>query len=898
MDLITLDFETYYDREYSLSKMTTEEYIRDPRFQVIGVSTMVNDEEPVWVTGPASVVLAHLNSLPWENAMLLCQNTMFDGAILTWKCGIRPKAMADTMLMSRAIYGVEVSHSLKAIAERLGIGQKGTEVLNALGKRRTDFTEDQLAAYGGYCVNDVSLTHHSFHRFMGMGFPKGELKLIDLTLRMFTDPVLELDRAHLEAHLKNVTERKGKLLEDAGVTDKKDLMSNPKFAELLRGFGVEPPMKVSPTTGKETYAFAKGDEAFVALSEHDDDRVQSLVAARLGSKSTLEETRTQRFIDISKRGSLPVPIRYYAAHTGRWGGSDKINLQNLPSRGPNAKQIKNSIVAPAGYVLIDADSAQIEARVLAWLAEQDDVVETFANNGDVYRMMASKIYGKAIEDISKAERQIGKVAVLGCFGADTEVLTDRGWVRIVEVLGTDKVWDGVEWVTHRGVLDQGVKEVLTHNGVSATSDHEILTEHGWQEWSAVCANPHHFQSALRAATLPCWTGSLAPLPEAALSDGNHGADAPVGGKGSCTEITLFAGTALDVTPAQRSPQTANGIGNTAKYTQMMRAVYAYLTGCLRASLGAIIQQMPPTVTMGAGVSLCIPSGERIVPASFCMCPPYPATTTRRLNSTASKTLRGTFREISALWIAKLTSETAVRFRRCKPASMPLKQKMPTYDLAFAGPRNRYAIKTAAGPMLVHNCGYGVGHHKLQMFLKMQAGVEVDLDEAKRIIDIYRGSNYKIAKLWKDADTAIRMMNQGNSVQFGRPGVLEVDASRSAIKLPSGLYIQYPDLKGEQGERGIEYSYKVRTGRKHLYGGLVVENACQSIARCIIGEQMLKIAKRYRVVLTVHDSVVACVREAEAVEAQAYIEECMRWTPDWAEGLPVNCESEVGRKYGG
>ena len=609
MRLITLDMETYYDKEYSLSKMTTEEYIRDPRFQVIGVSTMVGDQEPVWVSGPASTIMAHLRALPWDDAMLLCQNTMFDGAILSWRCGIKPKALADTMLMSRAIYGVEVSHSLKAIAERLGIGIKGTEVLNALGKRRTDFTEEQLADYGQYCINDVALTHHAFHRFMGMGFPKGELKLIDVTLRMFTDPMLELDRAHLEAHLKTVTENKATLLESAGITDKKELMSNPKFAELLRGLGVEPPMKISPTTGKETYAFAKSDEEFVALAEHEDYRVQTLVAARLGNKSTLEETRTQRFIDIAKRGSLPVPIRYYAAHTGRWGGSDKINLQNLPSRGPNAKQIKNSIVAPAGYTLIDADSAQIEARMLAWLAEQEDVVQTFAENGDVYKMMASKIFGKAVEDITKPERQIGKVVILGA-------------------------------------------------------------------------------------------------------------------------------------------------------------------------------------------------------------------------------------------------------------------------------------------------GYGVGHVKLQAFLKMQAGVEVDLYEAKRIIDIYRGSNYKISQLWKDADNAIRMMVQGTSLQFGRPGVLTVEADKQGIRLPSGLYIQYNGLAGEQGERGIEYSYAIRAGRNHIYGGKVIENVTQALARCIIGEQMLKIAKRYRVVLTVHDSVVACVRQEEAAEAQAYVEECMRWTPDWADGLPVNCESDVGVRYGG
>ena len=157
--------------------------------------------------------------------------------------------------------------------------------------------------------------------------------------------MLDLDIGLLEQYLEDTRERKDQLLESAGVS-KDDLMSNPKFAEILRGLGVEPPTKVSPTTGKETFAFAKSDEAFQALADHEDDRVQAVVAARLGTKSTLEETRTQRFIDIGKRGSLPVPVRYYAAHTGRWGGDDKINLQNLPSRGANGKKLKRSIIAP------------------------------------------------------------------------------------------------------------------------------------------------------------------------------------------------------------------------------------------------------------------------------------------------------------------------------------------------------------------------------------------------------------------------------------------------------------------------------------------------------------------------------------------------------------------------
>jgi DNA polymerase I-like protein with 3'-5' exonuclease and polymerase domains len=156
---------------------------------------------------------------------------------------------------------------------------------------------------------------------------------------------------------------------------------------------LSPPTKISARTDKESFAFAKSDEAFKALQEHEDTRVQALVAARIGLKSTLEETRTERFIGIGIRGTMPVPIRYYAAHTGRWGGSDKINLQNLPSRGPNAKVLKSCICAPEGHTLIEADSAQIEARVLAWLAGQVDLIRAFEKGEDVYKKMAATIYG-------------------------------------------------------------------------------------------------------------------------------------------------------------------------------------------------------------------------------------------------------------------------------------------------------------------------------------------------------------------------------------------------------------------------------------------------------------------------------------------------------------------------
>jgi DNA polymerase len=353
-------------------------------------------------------------------------------------------------------------------------------------------------------------------------------------------------------------------------------------------------------------ALAKSDEGFKALLEHEDVRVQALCAARIGTKSTLEETRTQRFIDISMRGAFPVPLKYYAAHTGRWGGSDSVNLQNLPSRGPNAGKLKKAILAPEGYVFIDSDSSQIEARTLAWEAEQDDLVSAFAKGEDVYKIMAAAIYGKAEQEITKEERFVGKTTILGA-------------------------------------------------------------------------------------------------------------------------------------------------------------------------------------------------------------------------------------------------------------------------------------------------GYGMGGPKFQAQLKT-FGSEMSTDECARIISVYRSRYPKIPQLWRESQEALKCMVRGQTMNLCRNNLLTIDGQ--GILLPNGLHIYYNGLReivDDEGKR--QFVYTTRKGAIKIYGGKVVENFTQAIARCIIGEQMLKIAKRYKVVLTVHDAIGIVARQEEADEARAYVESCMRWVPSWAEGLPVNCESGMGLSYG-
>ena len=424
--LITVDFESFYSKEVGFKKMTTEEYVNHPEFEVIGVAVKVDDGETRWFSGSMEETGRFLSQFNWKDAVLLCHNTLFDGCIMKWRFGITPYLYADTLSMARALHGVDAGGSLKALAERYKIGEKGTEVEQVMGMRRLDFTPEGLARYGQYCVNDVDLTYKLFSMMAG-NFSEDELDLIDMTLRMFINPRLYVDTEMLEARLVEMREERETLLNSLadrlGCTDaenpaeavRKKLSSNKQFAALLKEFGVEPPTKISPTTGKIAFALAKNDEGFIELLEHEDEFIQQLCAVRLGTKSTIEETRIERFIEIGKRnkGRLPIPLKYYGAHTGRWAGVDKVNFQNLPSRDKKKKALKNAVMAPEGYVVINCDSSQIEARVLAWLAGQCDLVEAFANKRDVYCEFASKVYDREITKANPVERFVGKTCILG-----------------------------------------------------------------------------------------------------------------------------------------------------------------------------------------------------------------------------------------------------------------------------------------------------------------------------------------------------------------------------------------------------------------------------------------------------------------------------------------------------
>ena len=408
--ILVVDFETRWDsKEYTLSKMTTEEYIRSPRFKAFGIGVKFRGEEgSMWI--PHAKIPKFLSRIDWSQTALLAHNAQFDVAILSWVYGIKPAFIYDSLSMARALRGVEVGNSLAKLAQEFGLPDKGRAVHNTNGlDELTPEIEQELA---DYCLHDVFLCEEVFNRLIE-GYPETELKLIDMTLRMFTEPVLGLDKEMLSAAITDEREKRESLLAQLNI-EEASLASNPQFAEVLVSLGLEPPTKVSKTTGKEAYAFAKNDAMFQALLNGSNEDVALVCEARLKVKSTLERTRAQRFLDIAGRGTLPVPLNYYGAHTGRWSASkgSSLNLQNL-KRG---SFLRKSICAPDGYRLVVADLSQIEPRVLAYLADYKELLNIFASGQDAYAAFGAQMFG--IPNLSKEShpdlRQSAKSALLGC----------------------------------------------------------------------------------------------------------------------------------------------------------------------------------------------------------------------------------------------------------------------------------------------------------------------------------------------------------------------------------------------------------------------------------------------------------------------------------------------------
>jgi hypothetical protein len=428
MNYLTLDFETYYDKEINLKKMTTQAYVMHPQMEVLMVSAKFN-EDPVRVIDGEQIT-TFFATVDWANTAVIAHNAVFDGSILYWRYGVRPAMLIDTMSMAQAL-GVPTIAGSASLATCIRLLQeagyavppKGTEVLDALGKRRADFTPQQWAAYREYCKNDTDITWFLF-KVLRQYLTDEEMRFQDIILRCYTEPRLTVDIPTVEYELNRCRTYKAEQLAEVckmfGTTQDNLsalLRSNDKFAEVLRSIGGVTeeeaeqgksgtfiiPTKVSEKTGKTTWAFGKTDVAFKELCEHDDPKIQAVCQARLAAKSSIDETRCLKFLEYGSYGFLPMGYKIGGAHTNRMSGGSagSANMQNLPSgrREGQSDLLRRSIIAQGNSVIVNYDASQIECRVLAYIANQTDVLGVFASGGDVYSFAASKIHGIPYQEI-------------------------------------------------------------------------------------------------------------------------------------------------------------------------------------------------------------------------------------------------------------------------------------------------------------------------------------------------------------------------------------------------------------------------------------------------------------------------------------------------------------------
>lgn len=428
MNYLTLDFETYYDKEINLKKMTTQAYVMHPQMEVLMVSAKFN-EDPVQIIDGEQIP-TFFATVDWSNTAVIAHNAVFDGSILYWRYGVRPAMLIDTMSMAQAL-GIPTIAGSASLATCIRLLQeagyavppKGTEVLDALGKRRADFTPQQWAAYREYCKNDTDITWFLF-KVLRQYLTDEEMRFQDIILRCYTEPRLTVDIPTVEYELNRCRTYKAEQLAEVckmfGTTQDNLsalLRSNDKFAEVLRSIGGVTeeeaeqgksgtfiiPTKVSEKTGKTTWAFGKTDVAFKELCEHDDPKIQAVCQARLAAKSSIDETRCLKFLEYGSYGFLPMGYKIGGAHTNRMSGGSagSANMQNLPSgrREGQSDLLRRSIIAQGNSVIVNYDASQIECRVLAYIANQTDVLGVFASGGDVYSFAASKIHGIPYQEI-------------------------------------------------------------------------------------------------------------------------------------------------------------------------------------------------------------------------------------------------------------------------------------------------------------------------------------------------------------------------------------------------------------------------------------------------------------------------------------------------------------------
>jgi hypothetical protein len=925
---VVTDFETFYDDTFHLLRngkgYRTEEYIQDRRFKAHGIGVAYPNGKTDFIVGED--IPKWLKS--YKSHTFVNHKMTFDALIWRLRYSFVPRFMLDTLFMANAVYGpAEVSggNDLESVAERLKLQPKGKiEQFKGL----YDLPPDKALALATYARNDADLTRHILLALLPqMTRPEFELWLIDHTLRIYVDKPLEvrapLCKSSADRIEKNVKSKIRSLpkipfvfkweksrtkkgvkykekMEDKRVVNEEVLASNPQFGQafiqVLKKTGIRMPMKM----GKKGLipALAKQDEGFMALKSCPNIIVSSLVQARLAKRSgDTQIARLRTLLLCSRLGGFRVYLNYWGAGTGRWSGGSGLNAHNFPNptRSPDeferevAALIRACVVPGKGKKFVAVDAANIEARVLAWWAQQQDLVDAFGSGEDVYSSFASEAFSEEVRKPKDTDpkpkairfkllRNVGKATVLGlgyCLAKGTPILTDTGWKAIENVRPTDTVWDGRAFVSHSGSVYSGKKEVIIWGGIALTPQHLLLCESGWRSVGEIAS------SGGMLVPLRAHGTEDGQLPALSITSGSKGVfqyDAGVANARAFAQINYREDGVLSVGNVPIAVR-ASKEDNPGSMGFLLRiAEDGSLCGTTSTRESTI--QLTRTTTITAEGESNFGCQKQI---SSDTCGPFPERKTP-----ASNSIEGIITGTMSGGISVLSPLLRI-------------YKTDVYDIVLAGSNRCYQ----AGPFIAHN---SMGAPKFEKNQRASPDVralfetgELTTDKCVSLVKQYRKKYTNITALWGRVDTAFHRAREGaqrmvNGVLFSR-GKGGVD-----VTLPSGRVIHYPNVRagnkvdnGRGGTR-LEWVYGYGKGKK-LYGGLLVENIVQAISRDILAEGVWAAEQAgWNVAYHVHDSIVTVTAAKDAKECMNQCIEVLSTAPEWGQGMKLGAEGEISEVF--
>lgn len=962
--ILAIDLETY--SELDIKKVGLYRYAENSEILLFAYAF---DDEPAKVIDIASGELLPfevIEALQNEDVMKVAYNAAFERVVLNhhyptmgigepsqWFCTM---VQGFTLGLPGGLDKVGKALGIEEDKQKLATGKKliqyfskpcrPTKVNGGRTRNRPQHDAEKWAMFKEYCRQDVEAERAIRKRLEKFWPIPSERQLWALDQRINDNGVL-LDNDVIDGALRIDTEMKYQLTN-----------------EVIKITGVENPNSLPQITGwirqkQPELKFDTFDKASRAeLLKRDDllPEVRKVIEIKnLLSKTSCKKYQAMKDMKCSDDRVHGMLQFYGASRTGRWSGRG-VQVQNLPQNHLDdldgtrnsvktanyevleqlydspadvlSQLIRTAFVAPANHRFIVADFSAIEARVIAWLADEKWRMETFAKGGDIYCASASQMFHVPVEKhgVNGHLRQKGKVAELACIAEGELVLTDKGLVPIEKVTTKHLVWDGSSWVPHEGVIYKGVRGVIEYDGLTATADHivyikgdvatqgkpreirfgeaassgaHILQSGNGREAVWVC--PHNFsREALeqKDESLLC-ADPVCIMPKYSVDRTGESE------KGEVKRLSAVLSTETDTIvarPKVYSRKTALRKSKRQRLSELWRKGHKIrVFKCNRSRLVSdeIISKDGPL------------NGNRQNRQQWELCS-WKFADDKQAGKQLEQEDHSAIRVPSKVLALQLqcgnpevktgTDKGGDNTRRLQSSNRKEKElanycgKARVYDIRNAGPYHRFTVSGK----LVHNCGYGGGVNALKAFGADKMGMTQQ--EMDTTIKQWREASPNICKLWRSVEDAVKKAIRTKMVIVGDKGIkYKYYAPWLFIKLPSGRKLAYykPRIEHEEGfGESITYEGAMLAGgwgRNYTWGGKLVENLVQGIARDCLAVSMLRLAKAgYKIVMHVHDEVIleepygsGSLENACAIMGQAI---------DWAPGLLLRADGYETEYY--